>query len=58
MIGSLGAALDAVLTYSAAYRTSSAGYGATLGTSVLAGTLLVSLYLVAPAMVGGMTRAS
>lgn len=57
-IGSLPAAVDAVLTYSAAYRASSAGYGASLATSVAAGTLLLSLYLIAPAVVGGVTLAT
>lgn len=57
-IGSLPAAVDAVITYSAAYRASSAGYGASLATSVAAGTVLLSVFLVAPAAIGCTTLAT
>lgn len=51
-VGALPAALDQVVGYSAAYRASSAGYGATLAAPVIAWLLLVSLFLVAPALLG------
>lgn len=57
-IGSLHAAVNAVITYSAAYRASSAGYGASLAASVAAGTVLLSLYLLAPAAIGAVTLAT
>jgi hypothetical protein len=52
VIGALPAALDAVVTYSAAYRGSSAEYGAILAAPVAAWTALASLFLVAPALLG------
>jgi hypothetical protein len=58
LIGALPAALDAVVTYSIAYRGASAGYGATLGAPVAAWTVLVALFLVTPAMLGAVSVAS
>jgi hypothetical protein len=54
-IGALPAAFDAVVTYSAAYRTSSGEYGPTLAAPVAAWTVLSSLFLVAPALLGAAT---
>lgn len=51
-IGALSAAIDAVLTYSTAYRGSSGQYGAILAAPVAAWTVLASLFLVAPALLG------
>ena len=57
-LGALPAAVDAVVTYSAAYVAASAGYGARLGTPAAVGTTLLALYLIIPAIVGAMTIAS
>ncbi len=54
-IGALPAAFDAVVTYSAAYRASSGEYGPTLAAPVAAWTILGSLFLVAPALLGAAT---
>ena len=50
--GAMPAAVDAVVTYAAAYRASSGDFGPALAGSVAAWTTLVSLYLFAPAMLG------
>src|SRR5437867_3325061 len=50
--GALPAALDAVVGYTAAYRASNAGYGGALSGPVIAWTLLASLALIAPAIIG------
>jgi len=55
--GALPAALDAIVTYSGAYRASSGDYGAVLGAPVAAWTVLVALFLVAPALLGAMSAA-
>ena len=52
LVGALPAALDAVVTYSAAYRAASEGYGTALGTPVAAWTVLISLYLITAALLG------
>ena len=52
MIGAFPAAIDAVVGYSGAYRASSGAYGPTLAAPVVAWTALVSLFLVAPALLG------
>jgi hypothetical protein len=52
--GGLGAAVDAVFTYGAAYRTSSSAFGAELSRAPAAWTFLSSLALVAPAALGGL----
>lgn len=52
LIGALPAALDAIVTYTAAYRFSNTEYGGTLSAPVASWTLLVSLFLVAPAILG------
>lgn len=57
-IGAIPAALNAVLTYSVAYRSSGSEYGATLATSVGAWTTLLSLFLVAPALLGAASVAT
>lgn len=57
-IGALPAALDVVVTYSAAYRAASAGYGATLGTPAAAQTTLLALYLITPAVLGAASLAT
>ncbi len=54
-LGALPAAVDAVFAYSAAYVAASAGYGAHLGTPAAVGTVLLSLYLLIPAIVGVLT---
>lgn len=54
-IGALPAALDAILTYSAAYRSSGIAYGAELAAPVVAWTLLSSIYLITPALLGAVT---
>ncbi len=51
-IGALPAAVDAVVTYSGAYRASGDGYGATLAAPVAAWTVLASLFLIGPALLG------
>ena len=58
VIGALPAALDAIVTYSGAYRASSGDYGAVLGAPVAAWTVLVALFLVAPALLGAMSAAT
>lgn len=55
-IGAMPAALDAVVTYSSAYRSSGNGSVLTLSSSVAAWTLLVSMFLVAPALLGMLPR--
>ncbi|MEO7870507.1 MAG: hypothetical protein ABIS42_07855 [Candidatus Limnocylindria bacterium] len=55
VIGVLPAAFDAIVTYSAAYRASSGEYGPTLAAPVAAWTVLSSLFLVAPALLGAAT---
>jgi hypothetical protein len=50
--GAMPAALDAVVTYAAAYRASSTDYGPALAGSVAAWTTLASLFMVAPAFLG------
>lgn len=52
VIGALPAAFDAIVSYSAAYRAASGGYGAILAAPVAAWTVLASLSLLAPAMLG------
>lgn len=52
VIGAFPAALDAIVTYSVAYRASGSEYGPTVAASVAAWTVLVSLFLVAPALLG------
>jgi hypothetical protein len=51
--GSLGAAVNAVFTYGAAYRSSSSAFGAELSRAPAAWTFLSSLALVVPAVLGG-----
>jgi hypothetical protein len=58
VIGALPAALDAIVTYSGAYRASRGDYGAILAAPVAAWTVLVALFLVAPALLGAMSAAS
>jgi hypothetical protein len=53
--GSFAAAIDAVFTYGAAYRSSSSAFGAELSRAPGAWTSLSSLALVAPAALGGLT---
>ncbi len=50
--GALSAAFDAVIGYTAAYRAASGDYGVTLGAPVASWTLLASLFLIAPAILG------
>jgi hypothetical protein len=57
-IGAMPAALDAVVTYSVAYRSSGSDYSATLAAPVAAWLVLMSLFLVAPALLGAMTAAT
>ena len=57
-IGAMPAALDAIVTYAGAYRSSGNEYGATLAASVVAWTILTALFLVAPAMLGAVSPAS
>jgi hypothetical protein len=57
-IGAMPAALDAIVTYSAAYRSSGNEYGGTLAASVAAWTILTSIFLVAPAMLGALAPSS
>ncbi|MGH9181789.1 MAG: hypothetical protein ACRDY5_08750, partial [Acidimicrobiales bacterium] len=52
VLGALPAAVDAIITYSAAYVAASAGYGANLGAPAAFGTVLLSAYLIIPAAVG------
>jgi hypothetical protein len=52
LTGSLGGAIDAVVTYAAAYRAVAGMTGAALGGPVLAWTLLVLLFLAVPAALG------
>jgi hypothetical protein len=52
VIGALPAGLDAVVRYSTAYRGSSGNYGAILAAPVAAWTVLASLFLVTPALLG------
>jgi hypothetical protein len=52
--GSLDAAIDAVFTYGAAYRSASSVFGAELSRAPAAWTFLSSLALVAPAALGGL----
>lgn len=56
-IGALPAAFDAIVTYSTAYRGSSRDYGAILAAPVAAWTVLASLFLVAPAILGAASLA-
>jgi hypothetical protein len=56
-IGALPAAVDAIVTYSSAYRASSGNYGGTLGAPVAAWTVLVAIFLIAPALFGAMSAA-
>jgi hypothetical protein len=55
--GALPAAVDAVIGYSTAYRSSSRDYGVILATPVAAWTVLASLFLVAPALLGAASLA-
>lgn len=55
VIGAMPAALDAIVTYSSAYRSSGSEYGATLAASVAAWTILTSIFIVAPAMLGAVS---
>jgi len=55
--GALPAAIDAVIGYSTAYRGSSGEYGATLAAPVVAWTVLASLFLVTPALLGTLSLA-
>jgi hypothetical protein len=57
VIGALPAAFDAIVTYSTAYRGSSGEYGAILAAPVAAWTVLASLFLVAPALLGAASLA-
>jgi hypothetical protein len=52
LAGALPAAVDAVVGYTAAYRASSAAYGGALSGPVISWTLLASLALIAPAIIG------
>jgi hypothetical protein len=52
LAGALPAAIDAVVGYTAAYRASSAAYGGALSAPVISWTLLASLALIAPAIIG------
>ncbi|HEX3220060.1 MAG TPA: hypothetical protein VHU77_08575 [Candidatus Limnocylindria bacterium] len=52
VIGSFGGATDAVLTYTAAYRSVAGRTGVALGGPVLAWTLLALLFLAVPAAMG------
>lgn len=52
VIGALPAAVDAVISYSTAYRGSSGNYGTILAAPVAAWTVLASLFLVTPALLG------
>lgn len=54
-IGAMPAALDAIVTYSTAYRSSGSEYGAMLAASLAAWTILTSMFLVAPALLGALT---
>jgi hypothetical protein len=54
-IGAMPAALDAMVTYSTAYRSSGSEYGAQLAASVAAWTILTSIFLVTPALLGAVT---
>jgi len=55
VIGALPAAIDTIVTYSAAYRAAAGSSGGTLGAPVAAWTALASLFLVAPALIGAMS---
>jgi len=57
VIGVLPEAAEAIVSYSAAYRTSSGEYGPTLAAPVAAWSVLVSLFLVAPALLGAASLA-
>ena len=57
-IGAMPAAIDAIVTYAAAYRASGNEYGATLAASVGAWTILVALFLVAPGLLGAVSPSS
>ena len=50
--GAMPAALDAVVTYAAAYRASGRDFGPAMAGSVAAWTTLASLFLFAPALLG------
>jgi hypothetical protein len=52
LAGALPAAVDAIVGYTAAYRASSAAYGGALSGPVISWTLLASLALIAPAIIG------
>ena len=52
LVGALPAALDALIGYTAAYRASNAGYGGTLSGPLISWTVLASLALIAPAILG------
>jgi hypothetical protein len=52
--GSLGAAVDAVFTYGAAYRNASSAFGAELSRAPAAWTFLSALVLITPAVLGGL----
>ena len=57
VIGALPAALDAIVGYSAAYRASGGDYGSVLAAPVAAWTVLASLFLIAPALLGTISAA-
>jgi len=57
VIGALPAAVDAVVRYSTAYRGSSGNYGTILAAPVAAWTVLASLFLVTPAILGTLSVA-
>ena len=57
VIGALPAGVDAVVGYSTAYRGSSGEYGAILAAPVVAWTVLASLFLVTPALLGTLSLA-
>ncbi len=52
--GALPAALDAIVGYSAAYRSSGGDYGSILAAPVAAWTVLAGLFLIAPTLLGVM----
>ncbi len=53
--GTLGAAIDAVFRYGAAYRLASSAFGAELSRAPAAWTFLSALVLIVPATLGGLT---
>ncbi|MDP9250849.1 MAG: hypothetical protein M3O78_05725, partial [Chloroflexota bacterium] len=52
VVGALPAAFDAIVTYPAAYRGASGDYGVVLAAPVAAWTILASLFLIGPALLG------